>query len=142
MSQSITGTWNLISFIFQAKDGAFFYPYGENADGVLHYDQKGHMSAIISRNDRPRLSREDFMEIPDEEKIQLSKGFVAYSGTYEVQEDRIVHHVKISFIPNWVGTDLERYFRFSGGNLILSTPPSVLRGKEFTGELTWEKISG
>lgn len=135
----ILGTWKLCSFIYKAEDGSAFYPYGKEAIGSIMYDKSGCMSALISRNDRKILSENDFSLIPDKEKLELAKGFLAYSGKYEILDDRILHSVEISFIPNWISTSLVRFFEFSGDNLILSTPPVNLRGKEFVGYLTWRK---
>lgn len=103
------------------------------------YDKSGYMSAIISRNDRKNLTENDFGLLPDEEKIELAKGFLAYSGKYEFLGKKILHHVELSYIPNWIGTSLERFYEFSKENLILSTLPVRLRGKEYVGYLTWRK---
>ncbi len=138
-NHSIVGTWRMVKFEYRAEDGTRFFPYGEQADGVIVYDEEGMMSTIITRTDRPSVSAHDFVNIPDEEKIELSKGFVAYAGKYEMLPDRIVHHVEISYIPNWVGTTLDRFYEFKDGNVILSTPPVQLRGKEFRGYITWGK---
>ncbi len=140
MSQDlIIGTWRLVSFEYKAEDETSFFPYGKDANGIIYYDKEGYMSAIISRTDRPSLSAEDYIKISDNEKIELSKGFMAYSGKYEILTDKIVHYVEISYIPNWIGTTLDRFYTFKNGHLILSTPPVNLRGKQFVGYVTWAK---
>lgn len=137
--QRILGSWKLCSFVYRAEDGSTFYPYGKEAVGSIMYDESGYMSAIISKKDRKNLSENDFGLLPDEEKIELAKGFLAYSGKYEFLNDKILHYVELSYIPNWIGTALERFYKFFEGELILSTPPVSLRGKDYVGYLTWRK---
>ncbi len=137
--EQFLGTWKLVSFVYKADDESVFYPYGKDALGTIHYDEEGYMSAIISRNDRPLLSADDYINLPDHEKQELSKGFVAYAGAYEILENKVRHYVDVSFYPNWIGTTLERFYSFQNGSLVLSTPPVSLRGKQFTGYVTWGK---
>lgn len=139
--EKILGSWKLVSFIYKAEDGSSFYPYGKEANGSLIYDKSGYMSAIITRTDRPKLTTEDFGLLPDEEKLALAKGFMTYTGKYEIQSDRILHHIEIGYLPNWVGTTFVRFPSFEDGNLVLANPPVTLRGKSYTGYLTWKKNS-
>jgi len=139
LQDMIPGTWVMESFEYRAGDGTAFYPYGKDAKGILMYDKNGFMSAIIARTDRPDLSVVDFSKISDDEKIELSKGFLSYSGRYEITPDRILHYVELSYFPNWIGTTLERFYAFEHDKLILSTPETGLRGKQFVGYITWKK---
>lgn len=135
----VAGAWSLVSFHYQAEDGTTFYPYGREARGIIIYEPGGYMSATIVRSDRPLLSSQDYANLPDAEKITLSRGFLAYSGKYEVLPEKILHHVEISYFPNWTGTVLERFYSFENGDLVLSTPPETLRGKDFRAYLVWRK---
>ncbi|MEN6348305.1 MAG: lipocalin-like domain-containing protein [Syntrophomonas sp.] len=136
----VLGAWKLKSFVYKAEDGSNFYPYGKDASGIIIYEKGGYMSAVITRTDRPRLTTEDFGLLSDEEKIALAKGFMTYTGNYEVQSDRILHNIEIGYIPNWAGTTFVRFPSFDDdGNLVLATPPINLRGKSFTGYLIWKK---
>jgi len=136
----IIGTWKLVSFTYNSKNEVFFYPYGKDAHGIIYYDERGNMATIISRKDRPLLSTsEDFIKLRDNEKIRLSKGFISYSGRYEVLEDRIIHNIEVSFIPNWIGTTPEFYYTFEDECLVLTTPETELRGTPYCGCLTWAR---
>lgn len=137
--EQIAGSWKLSSFIYKAEDGSSFYPYGKEANGIIIYDKAGYMSAIITRTDRPDISTQDFGLLPDKEKLALAKGFMTYTGKYEILSDRILHNIEIAYIPNWVGTSFERFPSLEDGKLILATPPVLLRGKTFTGYLVWER---
>ncbi len=136
----ILGSWRLVSFEYKAEDELLFYPYGKEPNGVIYFAQEGFMATIISRKDRPLLSAaDDFIKLTNNEKIRLSKGFIAYSGRYEVITDKIVHYIDVSFFPNWIGTTSEFFYTLKNGHLILSTPLTYLRGREFIGYLTWAK---
>jgi hypothetical protein len=136
----ITGVWKLCSFEFKSKDGTVFSPYGKDPKGFLIYDNNGYMSGMMSKSDRPNLSSEAINKIPEGEKSQLSDGFIAYSGKYEILKHKIIHHVEVSFIPNWIGMPLDRFYEFQDGKLILSMPPMSFNGKEYTGYIGWEKV--
>ncbi|MFL4994351.1 MAG: lipocalin-like domain-containing protein [Microvirga sp.] len=49
---------------------------------------------------------------------------LAYSATYTLERDKIVHHVDAAWKPAWVGTDLTRPFTFDGDTLVISGAPS------------------
>lgn len=52
----------------------------------------------------------------------------------------VIHHVKASLFPNWVGTDQERFVVWDGARLLLSTAPTVLGGQQLTAHLVWERV--
>ncbi len=139
MEKNITGTWNLINFELKRND-TISYPLGENPLGFLIYNDNGHMAVMMSKNDRPPVSTEDITHIPEEEKSKLADGFIGYSGKYEIFDNEIVHHVEMSFIPNWIGRPLKRFYQFKKGNLILETPAEEIDGVVFISQLVWEKI--
>jgi hypothetical protein len=45
---------------------------------------------------------------------------IAYCGTYEVQGDKVIHHVELGTAPLHPGTDLLRPFSIKGQELHLS----------------------
>jgi len=38
--------------------------------------------------------------------------FLSYCGTYDIQGNTVVHHVKAAMVPDWIGTDLKREYLF------------------------------
>ncbi len=75
-----------------------------------------------------------------QEKVHAAETYVSYCGRYEFQGDVVIHHVGISFFPNWVGVDQERLVELTGNQLILSTRPLVLGGRQQTAHLIWERV--
>ena len=139
--EQFAGSWKLVSSEFRTSDGDVSYPLGKDAVGLIMYDNKGHVSAQIMRPDRPKFASSDHLEGTPAEMKSAFEGYIAYYGTYEVNEKKrtITHHAKGSLIPNWVGVPLERFFEFSGNRLTLSTPPMPMGGKDVVGLLIWER---
>lgn len=134
----LVGSFELVSW--GRADGV--EPFGGGVVGALHYGSDGTMGAHLMKTGRAaigfpprelRRARSVLMKpwtIPfhlDVLKalgryINASANYVAYSGTYEVRGGHVIHHVELSLIPDWVGTDLAREFSFDRGLLTLKTP--------------------
>ncbi len=56
--------------------------------------------ATFAAGDLPSGSRD--------EKVHAAETYVSYCGRYEFQGAVVIHHVELSFFPNWVGDDQER----------------------------------
>jgi hypothetical protein len=139
---ALIGTWRLVSWESRAGTAVISRPFGEKPVGVLTYDAKGRMSAQLMRRDRPAFKSGDwFRGSPDEIKAAF-EGFLAYFGTYTVDERArtVTHHVEASSFPNFVRADLKRTFSFSGNRLTLRTEPWALGGQMETGVLVWERM--
>jgi hypothetical protein len=111
---NVVGTWNLISAKAQNPNDDVIHLYGEDPSGMLMYDAKGHMFAVLIRPGRSRFVSGDPLGGTSEEIKEAFEGFDAYCGTYEVNTEKrtITHHVTASRFPNWEGTDPLRYFEF------------------------------
>lgn len=122
MENDLLGVWTLVSYIETNLDtGGRFMPLGENPVGICIYTTGGYMSAQISR--RAYASGE--------------QSHMGYAGTFVVDEAgrRISHHILVSHLPDWIGTDQARIVtretnslelslampRFAGGSLWAST---------------------
>jgi hypothetical protein len=135
-SNPFVGTWKLVSWELTQPDGTIQYLYGKNVVGYLMYTADGHMSAQIMDPDRRQsnpsfpLETAEAQTLPDPDRARAYNTYVAYCGTYTVEEDRVIHHVKAGLIPSWTGSDQRRRFRFELGRLIIGS------GKH---KLTWER---
>ena len=69
--------------------------------GIVVYTPE-RVTFLIVKDDRIRPER---LPPPDEEKIALFDSMFAYSGSYTVESDRVIHHVDISWNEAWSGTD-------------------------------------
>ena len=120
------GTWKLISWEVAEHDGTIKYPYGEDVVGYLIYTADGYMSAEIMAPDRRQsdpnypLEAASGQTLPDPDRAAAYSTYISYCGTYTVEGDKVVHHVKAGLIPSWTGSDQVRHFRFEDGCLIIS----------------------
>jgi hypothetical protein len=137
------GAWRLVSAEYHADDGTpAESPYGAEPQGLLMYDAHGSMSAQLAQKGRTPFAIADRMAgKPDEIKAAFET-YQAYYGRYKIDEREhvVTHTVVQALLPNWVGTEQRREYKFKDGKLILRTPPMLIGGKRVTGELVWEKI--
>ena len=140
-SSSLIGTWKLVSASSStATGGCNNTPYGPNPTGVLIYNSDGRMAVMVSYDGRKKLSVADRAAAPAEERAEAFTTFFAYSGRYTVKDDKVIHHIELASLQNWVGTDQVRLIKQHGDRIILITPPVQLNGRMETFELTWERV--
>ena len=135
---SLIGVWTLQSCVRTLADGHKEYPFGEKPVGRIECDQEGRVFALLMRSGR-RSTVAPGLELDAasaEEIRQAVTGFVAYFGSYEVDDasQTVTHHVEASLVPSWVGTSLKRRFRWDGARLVLTRAvPGTMD------ELVWER---
>ena len=142
-SDKFIGAWRLVSAGFQTVDGSVAQsPYGPEPEGILMYDAQGSMSAQLANKNRSAFAVADRMAGTPGEIKAAFESYQAYYGHYKIdeREQMVTHTVTQALLPNWVGTEQRRYYKFKDGRLILRTPPMTIGGQSVTGELVWEKI--
>ncbi len=127
------GAWELVTYTRAGAHGAREFPFGEDAIGRLAYDPAGRMYAQLMRRDRPKFASGTMQGTPEEIRAAF-EGYLGYYGRYEIRESEnlILHHVQVCWFPNWVGTALQRHYRFSGEQLVLTAPDNGM-------ELVWTR---
>jgi hypothetical protein len=134
----LVGTWKLVSASSTTSAGERSEtPYGPSPVGFLTYTAEGRVTAMISYDGRESLS---FGGGSQEEQAEAFKTFLAYAGRYQLSGDKVIHHVEISSIQNYVDKDLVRNVKFEGDRIVLATPPTRLNGKLQTVELIWQRL--
>jgi hypothetical protein len=135
----LIGVWSLVEWRSIAFDGVTRFPFGTDAFGSLHYavvPQHGAvMSAQISMPNRAPLRKGDTTK-----KCAAFDSYVAYTGQWRVDGNRVFHRVVSSLFPNWVGTELIRTVAFVEDRLLLSTLPP--NRKTPVHHLTWRRGTG
>lgn len=135
--QGLIGSWKLDDFELEMPDGAVSYPYGKDLAGYLFYNADGFMSAAFMNAERGR--------VPDGELSEAAKAstydqFMAYSGPFEVNGDRIRHFVEVSALEVWTGTIQERWFKIDGDRLELLTQALSVGSEAPVGRLAWHRV--
>jgi hypothetical protein len=141
MAAKLVGAWNLVSFYAQDPSGQTGYPFGRKAQGRLIYEPDGRMAVQLMNPNRPRFASGDPLLTSEAEVRAAFGGYTAYYGTYSVNPDEqtIVHHIEAALLPNWVGTDQRRHFKFDGKYLTLKGP-LLLGGVQGIVSLVWERL--
>lgn len=129
------GHWRLVKF--ETIDEKGVAGTAEYDGGRIMYDSAGNMSAQLMRSNRGKLSAPS----TESERAAAYATYTAYYGKYTIDSSAgtVTHHVEGSANPNWVKTDLVRWYAFSsdGQQLMLSIKNAEGR---VTGTLTWERM--
>jgi hypothetical protein len=140
-AERLVGTWRLVSFEYRLANGATVEASGPAPVGLHVYDRNGNLSAQIMNPDRPRCASGDRRTGTLDELHAAIEGYIAYFGTYEVDEvgGYVDHREAGDVFPNAVGTKQRRYFTIDGERLVLDVPPVVLGGERMTARVVWER---
>jgi hypothetical protein len=135
----LLGTWKLKSFIFEMPTGERFNLFGEHPNGYLGYSPDGRMYAILVADNR--IKPHDVAPT-DGERVKLHETMSAYSGTYTLDSEKVVHHVDISWNEAWTGTDQVRFYSVDGDVLTIKQVlyKSPADGREGQAVIVWEKV--
>lgn len=135
---SLVGTWKLLSASSTTSKGERNHsPYGEDPTGFLTYTEAGRVTSLISYGGRKLLP---VGATPEQQAVAFNT-FLAYTGRYTLNGDKVVHHIEVSSIPNYVNKDLVRNIKFEGDRIILTTPPTLVNGKIQSIELVWQRLA-
>ena len=140
LNNILVGSWKLVSYEALSSDGKVSYPLGPDALGYIIYTQDGYMSVAMMSANRLGYASGDILDGTDEEKIASASSYVAYCGRYELQDDKVVHHVEVAFCPNRNNTSQERFIKICHDSLVLTTPPMLINGMVSIGRLVWVRV--
>jgi len=140
----LIGAWMLMDLIEVPVDGGTVtHPMGRDAKGLIIYNPDGFMSAQIMNPKRKNFAREHYTGATAEEYTQEGSTYLAYSGPFEVNEEKksLTHSMYVSLFPNWTGQTQSRIVHFADGLLHLeSGTPFISNGMMVTHKLTWKRV--
>jgi len=138
---ALTGSWALVATEWQRADGRHANPFGDGAVGILTYDAAGVMSAQIMRAERPAVPGDGHTGI-ETAMATAYPGYVAYFGSYELDDDGVLHHHVVgSAFPAWVGGEHARRYRIDGDTLTLMQDFTSSDGVSVSASTTWRRIA-
>ena len=127
LQKSVIGTWNLISA--EDKDPTTGkwkkYTFGNPPSGYFIYDATGHASIQIMTTPPVQLATPD-SPTPDE-ALEIFNNYIAYYGTYTVDESNITVQVEGAWDPSQVGTAQVRPYEVRGDTLIIGDQKTYVR---------------
>jgi hypothetical protein len=131
VAEAFEGTWELVSFELFSADGE---TTSRNMSGRIHYSPGGYMAAQLMPLGRDAPAA----DASADERWAAARGYVAYFGRYEIDEDAgaVTHRVAGSVNQSWVGRGLVRYYDLDDDILKLSLKDDQGR---ISGTLTWRR---
>jgi hypothetical protein len=133
-SDSLVGTWRLVSIGAHSTDGTGTQHWGAEPLGLWFFDANGFMSVQIVDPDRKLFESGDFLRPTPEEANRAITGYFGYFGTYTVNKaaSEVVFHVDGAAYPNYIGTDQQRNYSIEGDTLTVRTPPERAGDEDVT----------
>lgn len=129
LQSQLVGTWKLVLFQDRTSpDEPWLNDFGDPPLGYFMYDATGHASIQIMKTPPVQVPKTE-QEPSPEQALDIFKGYIAYFGTYHIDEDAglIVHHVEGGLNPNDIGSDQKRPFQLSGDKLIIGDQKTWIR---------------
>jgi hypothetical protein len=140
---ALIGVWTLRQFVDITQGLPPQNPFGPNPEGLLIYTDDGFVSAQLMMPGRPNLSG-DLTEGTPDDYTAAGRGFIGYSGVYEVDEalSVVTHRPLVAFAPNMVGSRQKRLVELNGDVLVLTAehvlPVSLAAAKS---RLEWARVT-
>jgi hypothetical protein len=142
VADDLIGSWLLRQWVLTLDDGTLETPFGAEPQGLVVYTTDGRMITTIGSRARPSAAA-DLSSVNDAARLAAIRTFIAYSGTFAIDGDDVVHTVEMSLDPAWIGTQQRRHVELTedGRTLILSTDPLLVVGRRGRHRLTWERAT-
>lgn len=136
----LLGTWRILSWKRRLiASGDESDALGPDPLGYVHYAPDGRVMVFVLRSGRhcPESNPPSAAE-----KIALFDSMMAYVGSYEVYENRVVHTLDGSWNELWTGTTQTRFLNFEGEKLVYTTPEMLdpMVGSLCTYRVVFEKV--
>ena len=133
----LRGRWSIVEWVQRYDDGRERHPFGRDPQGFLQYDDDRMFCFVCSAGRKPLAGTQ--WEVPEAERAAAYASCFAYSGTYELVGDEVLHKVDLSLNPNWVGTTQRRRAELRAGRLVISARMEEATSEARTAELIWQR---
>lgn len=139
MTKGILGSWRMLSWTRTAvATGEVTDALGPNPIGYIAYHDDGRMMAYVQRRDRP---------LPDGDltvarKAELFDSMLAYTASYRIEGDTVIHTVDGSWNPAWGTEPLLRPFELDGDSLVIAGAPGrdPVTGEDVVYRMEFERV--
>ena len=123
ISSRLIGVWALVAFTDEREGRQDAHPFGPEPVGFLIYTPDGFVSAQLMKPGRTAFRSRDWHQGTPGEYVESGSGYIAYCGTYEVNEaSRTVTHIpSVALLPNLIHGRQLRAFELNGDRLTLRT---------------------
>ena len=138
---ALIGAWQLVRWTIEyPPSGRLTQPFGADPEGLLVYTADGHMSAVMQRSNRSRLTRADPHAVSDAEKAAAFATYLHYSGLWSVADGNVTHDVRHAMNPNLIGTRQVRSISLTSDSLELGAVEQLeTRGTTRRHRILWRR---
>lgn len=136
LANKLIGTWKLVSYELPSSDNTVYYPFGQDCVGYLIYTSDGYVSAQLMKKGRSKYASGLLHDGTTDEMAEAAHGYMAYTGTYSIDESTmsVTHHIELSMNPTW--TYQSQIRRISLHENILTITADINNAT-----LVWEKVT-
>lgn len=136
---ALLGSWRMLSWTRESlTTGQITDCLGPDPIGYIAYHADGRMMASVFQRNRPPPP--EGRARTHAEKAELFDTMLAYVARYELEGDRVTHHVEAAWAPDWE-IPLSRPFRLEGMHLTIEAPGAdPITGEEIIQRMTFEKV--
>jgi hypothetical protein len=124
-ASDLLGTWQLVSSVNTAKDGAKSDVFGPDPKGMLMFGPDGRFVQVLTRPGLPKFASENRLQGTADENKAIVQGSIAIFGTYTISNKVLVLHVESGTWPSWTGTDQKRPLTLTGNEITWTLQASV-----------------
>jgi hypothetical protein len=134
LREALLGTWRLVN-CQETVNGTLVKPIGDSPQGYLVYTPDWHVFLQFVATERldlfgPSAGPPQVAVLRETTEANTPLGFTFYSGTFEVRDGQVVHHMEFGMLTNMTGRVESRAVALDGDRLTLGTP----RGRQFEGQ--------
>lgn len=144
LASRLVGVWRLLSYTNKREGHNDTFPFGPEPEGFLIYTPDGFVSAQLMRPDRPLFASHDWRGGTADEYQQAGRGYIAYCGVYEVDEEKsIVAHIpSVALVPNLIVKGQLRSVTLIADRMVLTTEgnPDAAEAA-IVSRLEWQRAS-
>ena len=136
---ALIGVWTLRQYAELIDGQTPLHPFGLNPEGLLIYTADGFVSAMLMAPDRPSLSGNGLIDGTPGEFAALGRGFIGYSGAYDVDEAEsvVTHYPLVAFVPKMIGRRQERHAELNADTMVLTATHVQPDGLPAKSRLEW-----
>lgn len=142
LSRRLVGTWELLSRVDRAADGATVVEPSLGADPIalLVYDGSGHFAVQFMKRNRDGTAEPTAP--PGANNSRARGGYDAYFGEYRVDDaaGTVTQRLVGALAPENVGMVLTRAMTVEGDRLTIALETTATDGRPVVRTLTWRRV--
>ena len=136
--EKLLGIWRLVSYEVESQAAGEREPLlGKSPTGNIIFTSDGRMMVLLTGEGRKAPNT-------DQDRAELLKSMVAYTGMYRVEGDKWITKVDVADNPTRVGTEQARFYKLDGDRLQESTQFMQWAARPEKGTvrfiLMWERV--